>query len=436
MKKVLIALRNLNRQKKRTILLGGAIAFGMLIVTIINGFTGSFVKNVGENFSQLLAGHIFIDGVEKKEDGDTISVIRNDQPIIETVEDLQLPVKYLTRRSQFNGVLLYQGETVSQNIVGLRWGDENFFAERLLILEGDINNVVENKKSIVITSKVAEALNVELNDRILVKLRTIRGRQNVGDFTIAAISYDPGLFGSISAYAHLDYVNGLLGIPENQYMTLGIYLEDLRFADQSGKKLYPALNKKLDMFPRKPESNDENPIEAMMNAPEKEEWSGTRYRLITINDVMDEVQQIVDILNRAGLIILLILLVIIMVGITNTFRMIMYERIKEIGTIRALGMQRNEVKTLFLLEAFFLSLAGIIIGFILAGITMFILSRVFWGLDSPIYLLLKNGYMTFKLPLGQTIINILVVMGLTLLAAFFPTRKAANMAPVDALRAN
>jgi putative ABC transport system permease protein len=113
----------------------------------------------------------------------------------------------------------------------------------------------------------------------------------------------------------------------------------------------------------------------------------------------------------------------------------MYERIKEIGTIRALGMQRSEVKILFLLEALFLSLAGVILGFILAGIAMFILSRIFWGFDSPIYLLLENGYMTFSLPPVQTLINIAVVMGLTLLAAFFPTRKASNMAPVDALRA-
>ncbi|MFP4444117.1 MAG: ABC transporter permease [Spirochaetia bacterium] len=435
MKKILIALRNLNRQKKRTILLGGAIAFGILIVTVINGFTGSFVNNVGENFSQLLAGHIFIDGVEKEPGEEPVSVIRDDQPILETVNELDIPVKYLTRRSQFNGILIFQGETVSQNIVGLRWGDENYFVDRQLLLEGTVEEIINDRRSIVVSKDVAEALNVELNDRILVKLRTVKGQQNVGDFVIAGITYDPGLFGSISAYSHLDYVNSLLDIPESQYMTLGIFLEDLKYSNESGRAVYQALQEKLDMFPRQTESEEENAIEALMNAPEEEEWTGTRYRLFTINDVMDEVQQIVDILNQAGLIILLILLVIIMVGITNTFRMIMYERIKEIGTIRALGMQRSEVKILFLLEALFLSLAGVIIGFVFAGTAMFILSRIFWGFDSPIYLLLENGYMTFSLPLGQTLINIAVVMGLTLLAAFFPTRKASNMAPVDALRA-
>ena len=65
MKNIIMALRNLNRQKKRTLLLGGAIAFGLMIVTLLNGFAGSFIENVSENFSHLMAGHIFIDGVEK-----------------------------------------------------------------------------------------------------------------------------------------------------------------------------------------------------------------------------------------------------------------------------------------------------------------------------------------------------------------------------------
>ncbi|MFA6506924.1 MAG: ABC transporter permease, partial [Treponemataceae bacterium] len=62
---VKIAFRNLNRQKKRTFLLGGAIAFGILIVTVINGFAGAFQANVAGNMAQLFAGHVFVEGVEK-----------------------------------------------------------------------------------------------------------------------------------------------------------------------------------------------------------------------------------------------------------------------------------------------------------------------------------------------------------------------------------
>ena len=145
--------------------------------------------------------------------------------------------------------------------------------------------------------------------------------------------------------------------------------------------------------------------------------------------------QIVDILNTAGLVILLVLFVIIMVGITNTFRMIMIERIKEIGTMRALGMQRSGIRSLFILEALFLSLGGAIAGLLLAGIVMLILSRIFWGFESPIFILLKNGYLTFKLIPPQMLLHFGIVAVLTILAAFFPARKAALLSPVDALRA-
>ena len=66
------------------------------------------------------------------------------------------------------------------------------------------------------------------------------------------------------------------------------------------------------------------------------------------------------------LIILIVLFVIIMVGITNTFRIIMFERIKEIGTMRSMGMQRGEVRNLFLFEALFIALGGAIAGLALA----------------------------------------------------------------------
>ncbi len=57
-----IAARNLTRQKKRSVFLGIAIAFSIMIVTVINGFSGAFIRNVSENFAYLMAGHVFVQG--------------------------------------------------------------------------------------------------------------------------------------------------------------------------------------------------------------------------------------------------------------------------------------------------------------------------------------------------------------------------------------
>ena len=82
MELIKLALRNLSRQKKRTFLLAGAIAFGIMIVTVINGFVGAFVSNISENFANLAAGHIFIQGVEKSPSGKEYDIIRDDSTLL------------------------------------------------------------------------------------------------------------------------------------------------------------------------------------------------------------------------------------------------------------------------------------------------------------------------------------------------------------------
>src|SRR5690606_12954301 len=117
---LLVALRNLSRQRCRSFMLGGAIAFGILVVTLINGFAGSFVENVSENFSQLLAGHIFVEGVEKV-DGRQVRVIRDDEVLTSTLNELDIPIRFISRRSEFDGQIVFQGNTIRQNIIGADW---------------------------------------------------------------------------------------------------------------------------------------------------------------------------------------------------------------------------------------------------------------------------------------------------------------------------
>ncbi|MFP4378365.1 MAG: ABC transporter permease [Spirochaetales bacterium] len=434
-----IALRNLNRQKRRTFLLGGAIAFGITIVTLINGFAGSFVENVSQNFSQLLAGHIFVSARERTPDGEERRLIPTDEVIFQAIEASPIDPVTTTKRSDFTGALLFQGESVRQNIVGADWEEEEFLRERLVLLEGSFENMLRtnregSRNGIILTEEIARRLNVAIDDRVIVRMETLNGQQNVGEFTVAAISYDPGLFGQLSAYADLDYVNELLLVPPGSYQTLGIFLEDLSLIDERVGPFYDSLAERANVFERATEEVEENPIEQIFAEDEDESWTGTRYRVYTLNDLLSEVDQIVDLLNGAALVILIVLFVIIMVGITNTFRMIMYERVKEIGTMRALGMQRGDVLASFLFEAMFLALGGVVAGVLVAGVAMLILSQIYLGLDSPIFILLRNGYFTFRLLPSQVALNTGIVVVLTVIAAFFPSRKAARMEPVDALR--
>ena len=439
MKMILIALRNLNRQKRRTYLLGGAIAFGVAIVTLINGFAGSFVENVSENFSQLLAGHLFVQGRERLPDGRERRLIADDSVLIGALRDGAVPAVAYTRRSEFTGALIFQGQSVRQNVVGADWEEEVFLRDRLVLLAGSFENMLRydrngNRNGIIVTDEIARRLRVEIDDRIVARMRTLDGQQNVGEFTVAAISHDPGLFGQLSAYADLSYVNELLTIPAGSYQSLGIFLREIGQIESAVEAYYSTLADRVQLFERAAPQDGDNPVAQLFRDSPDEEWEGTRYRVYTLNDILSEVGQIVTLLNQAALVILVVLFVIIMVGITNTFRMIMYERVREIGTLRALGMQRARVLGSFLLEALFLALGGVVAGLAVSGLVMLVTSRIFMGLDSPIFILLRNGYFTFRLLPSQVALNTGIVALLTVIAAYVPSRRAAHMKPVDALR--
>ncbi|MCD6563143.1 MAG: ABC transporter permease [Thermoproteales archaeon] len=100
------------------------------------------------------------------------------------------------------------------------------------------------------------------------------------------------------------------------------------------------------------------------------------------------------------------------------------QRTKEIGILKAIGYRSRDILLLFLLEAIFISLIGSI-----AGLTVSMIISNFVGI--PIF-----GSMVLKADLTPTIVFLAVILPIltNVFAAFFPSRRAANLNPVEALR--
>lgn len=431
-----IAFRNLNRQKKRSFLLGGAIAFGVMIVTLINGFAGAFSANVAENFSHLMAGHIFISGAEKAAAGsDEIAVIRDDEALNAAIAASGIDARYVTRRSEFSGTLIFEGKKIRTNVTGVELGRELYLRERLLLKEGSWE-AMSDPRAVILSEKIADKLNIEVGDRVLVQMKTVNGQNNVGELVLAGISYDAGIFGQMFSYAALPYVNELLGLAPGEYQSMGILLPALKDTEGAADRLYAQLSLGVSMFERgaKDATGAVTPFQKVLAEQSKQDWQGVRYRMFTINEALAQIQQIVSALDTAAGVILVVLFVIIMVGISNTFSMVMFERIREIGTMRAIGVQRGGVRSMFLFEALFLALGGAAAGIAAALAVMGGISLIDFGMDSPAFLILKNGHMSFFLPPLRALFNIAVIAVLTLVAVARPAEKAARLEPAEALR--
>jgi len=239
------------------------------------------------------------------------------------------------------------------------------------------------------------------------------------------------------SYVDLAYINEAIGLKSGEYMALGFMLRDLKAAEPFAARLYTSMaGMGIHLFERSAgeEGTATTPFQAMMRAQRTEDWEGSRYSVYTIDDIVSQAKQIVVALDGASLVILLVLFAIVMIGINNTFRMVMYERIKEIGTMRALGVQRKEIKSLFLNEALFLAIGGAVSGIVLALIAMSLLSLIDFGMNTPAFMIMKNGHLAFFVPPLRAVFNVVIIAKLTLLAAYFPAKAAAKMEPAVALR--
>jgi putative ABC transport system permease protein len=430
-----MALRNLTRQKKRTILLAAAIAFGVMIVSIINGFAGSFVQNVSENLSQLAAGHVFMTGQEKASNGRTYSYIRDDEKVTQVIKSSGIGYKYLTKRSSLSGTAVYEGNSVSLEVDGVIIKEEGFLRNRLNFISGSLDGLEAQENGVVLSQKIADKLGVSLGSVIGLRFNTYKNQASYAELKVAGIVSDPNILSSGSAYGNFGFVNKGLELPEGSYQQVGIIVDDASRIDEYGAKLYVALKASgLPVFDR-PSQDAQGSVYSALNKQFKNEtWEGTKYWVMTINDSLSQMKDVVSVINLVDLIILLVLFLIIMVGILNTFRMIMFERIREIGTMRAVGVSSPGVLRLFLTEAVFLSLTGALAGLAVAGIFMGAFSLIDFGVGSPLSVFLKNGHFTFALQFSQVLLDIVVITVLTALAALAPARKAARLSPAAALR--
>lgn len=435
-----VAFRNISRQKKRSFLLAGAIAFGMLVITIINALTGGLVENIRENFAHALGGHVFITGREFNERGQQITKIRPDERLDQLLTEHAHRIQAFTKRSQALPSLIFGSKQTMHLVYGVDFQEEDKLLKSLVVTEGSLEKALSVENAVILPLPAAERLGVEVGETILIRLETLTGQHNVGELLVVAFVEDQEQFGLSAAYVSRAYLNSLLGLEPDEYQMLNLFLTDLAFVEGFTR----AFREGLASPGEEPEEEEPQvtvsvggmPLVPAATRQRLTPWEGTRYRVLNINQIMEPVELAVGVLNRVGLVIFLILLLVTMVGITNTFRMILIERTKEIGTMRAFGMHRRQVQSIFLWEAVLLGLVGCAAGLALAG--LIILAVGSWPLkaDPSLQFFLNQGRITFRLSGESVVLNMVLVVLTSLIAAYWPARAAAKLSPMKALSSN
>jgi putative ABC transport system permease protein len=171
----------------------------------------------------------------------------------------------------------------------------------------------------------------------------------------------------------------------------------------------------------------------LMQTVPSEDWTGQKLDVTTADEEMGQFKQFIAALRIVTSLLGLILMFVVIIGILNALAIAIRERTREIGTLRAIGMQRTKVLWLFLLETALLGLAGASAGALGGAAVGAALNAAHIALPEAGQIFLAQERLTFQLDPVAILQTVLLLAGLTVAASVFPARRAARLKPVTAM---
>ena len=438
-----LALRNLTRNKRRNIILGIAIAFGFFVVTAIDGLASGAVSNLENQITQLVGGTVLVVGYEKTQDPEVedkwnlVPIIRDHDYLIQKVKDLGIKYDSLSHYTRSSGQIIFNGKNVITATYGRDFEADKDFVDSLQIVSGSLENL-KDPNVMIVSKGLADSLKAEVGDTILYKTSTIYGQLEVGEFTIGLITKDSNFLTGMWSYVNIETLNSLIGIPYGGYNYLSLYLRNKKLQTRVALAIEDSV--RADGVPTSDlrlarKTNPTNPERGLDKQfiGDSNLWEGTKYGVETLDDGVPALKSAMNIVHTVTTIILLVILLIVMVGVSNTYRMVLYERIREIGTMRALGMTGKDTGRVFTAEAVTLCILGALAGLVLGIIVMLLLSTIHIQNES-VQMFLRKGHMSISLSPAAILIQYILMVILTSMAVHGTAKKAARMTPAQALR--
>jgi lipoprotein-releasing system permease protein len=152
-------------------------------------------------------------------------------------------------------------------------------------------------------------------------------------------------------------------------------------------------------------------------------------------DLIEENQELVSAMNLEKLALFTAIALIVVVAslnIVSTLILMVTDKVREIGTLSALGARPLGIASVFVLQGFVIGLVGTVLGISLgAGVSTWLDTHQTIQLDPDVYYL---SYVPFTVQPGGLVVVGTVALLISLLATVYPSIKAATLDPVEALR--
>jgi putative ABC transport system permease protein len=441
-----IALNNLVASKRRTLFLGGALFFVTLFFVLLLALTAGVTDNLITGATNISSGHVNIGGYFKATPSDSQVLVQNTSVLKkEAKEALPEATKIIDRMRGWGKIISEQG-TQQTGINGVDFDDEQALFNLLTLapakeyIENPTNpdvvkgNLAEvrKKNTVVLFAATAKRIKVDVGDSVTLRSEALKGATNTVDATVVAVVRDLGVLSSFASFVSKDTVAELYQYKDDVSGVVQIYLPNIDDSENAMNRLRVHLEKKG--YPQLEHDGQPFFIKLLQTVP-NEDWVGAKLDVTTWADESSFLTQIIVGLRALSFAIVMLLAFVIVVGITNTMTIAVRERTREIGTLRAIGMQRGRVLSLFMIEAFILGVVasglGAGVGAVLAGV--FDAAKVRIDIEAMRAVLLSDVLHLVVRPI-DIVIAVALLTVVTTVAALFPSLRAARITPVTAMQ--
>jgi putative ABC transport system permease protein len=411
-----LALRNLFRHTRRTMLTASALMLGIALMILGRAWTGAMERAVVDPAKDGTLGHVEVFAKDAAADeGGHVSFImpQNNyrlipQPAALTARILQKEPRLSAGLSRLMvGALLSNGDTsVEAILIGIDPPARPAVYPAVALRDGRHFTAGEN--GILLNRGVARKLGVKLGDKVVALGNTSDGR-------LAAVRL---------RYTGTWVVKGLEAYEWGAcYTDLAAVQELADVGDSAGVLVFRQADPRA----------RSGPIAASLNAAfaregiaaEAHTWEDMGGPFIGGMLVTRFIANIMDV----------VMTIIVAAGVLNTALMSVFERTREIGTMRALGSRRPRVLAVFLLEALLLGTGGAIGGAALGGALVAFFGRFGIPAFSEAQRYSYGGdYLFTQLRVADLLTVPAGMILVCVLAGAGPAIMAARMRPADALR--
>lgn len=397
-----LAVKNVWRNKRRTLFTELAIVFGVIIIV----FTGSFLKGMGRDWALDLinttTGAFQVehrDFLEKSKSEPMEVSLSNADAVIREIESIP-GILSASGQLKISGMISTGAKATTFNGMGidiLKHSKTLHRAENLIISGRTIG---DDPYEIVIGQLLAEVLGVAVGDQLTLVVKNYHGMYDLMYAKLVGIKHGNHFPSATYVEMHLSQAQRLLRMKDKVSQVL-VRADDfdsiLRYKEIAGTKL------------------------AKFDVP---------FIIRDYTELIEMYNTIRPAFRVTGIVVSVVLFIIVGGGIATAMFMAVRERKKEIGTILAIGMEPTQIRNLFITEGIAIGLIGVIIGTAAAGFVVF-------AIDLGGGIRFSKTMVTTPL-IDWLTVSYVIVMSIivSIVASWSPASLSSKLDPITALMEN